>query len=132
MIGPLTLTRPFPLISFLPKVSEIFRNIFRANFLYIFVSHCVLSRTSESVKVYELGSWPSHWKRRSTNQYQEWPSTNQNLMLFIEHIIKFDLIQSCSSRVFNIAWYLPLGYSHSSITSNQINIFYGFGKMALF
>ena len=56
--------------------------------------------------------------------------------LFIQHMIKFDLIQFCSSGVqfsgvLNIAWYLPLGYSHSSVTSNQINIFYGFGKMAL-
>ena len=118
--------------------SEIFRNIFpanfqRFNFLYIFVFHCLFFRTFESVKVHKLCSWSSYSNvRRSTNPYKERPSTNQNLILFIQHVIKFDLIQFCSSRVFNIAWYFPLGYSHSSITSNHINIFYGFGKMALF
>ena len=122
-----------------PKFFEIcFAQIFKDSyFLRIFDFYSVFFRTFESVKIHELGSWSLYWNiRRSANPYEEQYSTNQNLILFIQHMIKFDLIQFCSSGVqfsgvLNIAWYLPLGYSHSSVTSNQINIFYGFGKMAL-
>ena len=113
--------------------SEIFRNIFRANFLHAFVFHCAFFRTFESVKVHELGSWSSYSNvRRSTNPYEERPSTNQIFDSVHSAYNKVDLIQFCSSRVFSIAWYFLLDYSHSSIISNQINIFYGLGKMALF
>ena len=116
---------------YLSESFEIFRNILRANFCIFLFFTCVFFRPSESVKVREFGSWSSYSNIRR-DPYEERPSTNQNLILFIQHIIKFDLILFCSSRAFNVAWYFPFGYSHSSITSNQINIFYGFGKLLYF
>ena len=73
------------------KFSKI--QIFR---IFSFFTACFF-RTFQSVKVHELGSWSSYSNTgRSTNPYEERPSTNQNLILFIQHIIKFDLIQICS------------------------------------
>ena len=121
--------------------SEIFRNIFSAifqkfkfsNFLHSFVFHCVFFRTLELVKVHELGSWSSY-SNAGEDQQTHTKSGPRPIRFDTIHSAynKVDLIQFCSSRVFNIAWYFLLGYSHSSIISNQINIFYGFSKMALF
>ena len=128
----------FPIISIFPKVSKIFRNLLLSKiqivkFSVYFRFSLHVFRTFKSVKVHELGSWSSYSNTRiSTNPYEERSKTDQNLILFVQHIITLDLIQFCLSRVFSIAWYFPLGYSHSSITSNQINIFYGFDRMALF
>ena len=91
------------IISIFPKVTETFRNIFCANFqryklsVYFCFSlhafHNILIRKSTCAQ-----SWSSYLNiRRSTNPYKEWPLTNQNLILLIQHIIKFDLIQYCST-----------------------------------
>ena len=105
---------------------EIFRNIFRESFqifcIFSFFTAC-FSRTFESVKVHELGSWSSYSNiRRSTNPYEEWPSTNQTLILFIQHIIKLiwfnSVHQVCS---------VLLGTSHLVILihqSSQIKLIY--------
>ena len=81
---------------------EIFRNIFRANFQIIF--HCVFFRTIESVKVHELRSWSSYSNvsiRRAALDQPEFDITHSSYN-------KVDLIQFCSSRVFNIAWYMVI------------------------
>ena len=127
----------FPIISIFPKFFEIFfAQIFKdSNFLYILVFHCVFFRTFESVKVHELGSLSSYSNIFQHQQIDTKSGPRPTRILYYSfsiYIIKFDLIQFCSSNVFNVAWYFSLGYSHSSVTSNQITIFYGFGKIALF
>ena len=105
------------IISTFAKVPEIFWNIFRANFqrfkfsvYFRFSLH--FFQNIWSVKVHELGSWSLYSNiRRSTNPYsEEWPSTNQNLILSIQHIIKFDLIKFRS---------VLLSTSHLTIRSHQ-------------
>ena len=102
--------------------SEIFRNIFRANFqkfkfsnvLHIFVLRCVFFRTFESVDVHELGTAGLRIQMPAkTNKSIRKAAFDQPEFDTIHSAYnKIDLIQFCSARVFHIPTWLLSFVSH--------------------